>query len=334
MRILVVALSHIGDSILAEPSYAELRRRRPAAEVDVLVKAPVDQVVRFYPHFDHAYLLDAWWTGKTPSSLASLTSVASAGLRMILKPYDACWVPHPHPLSNLVARLSRATRRVGLCDRWDWLLTQTVEARGSVHARDRIARGLGAFLGEEVRAGAPRYWPDPAAKARARAKAGRVFDSADAWLAIHPGAGGPKKRWPAPCFGELGRAACRRLGCRVVVLGGRGEEPLAQEVADRVGNAAENLAGRLDYHEMAAVMGRCFAGVFNDSGPMHLAAAVGLPLVAVFVSTDPAQWGPVGAPGKTKVLLAPSGSRDAGRVVAEALAQIEGYLRGGRGNHA
>ena len=120
------------------------------------------------------------------------------------------------------------------------------------------------------------------------------------WLAIAPGAAfGPAKQWLQEYFLEVGRWHAGRGG-RVVLVGTDRERAVTSWLADRMAGALD-LAGRTGLDELMAVLATSRAVVANDSGAMHLAAAVGTPGVAVFGSTDPIATGPIGAPWRIVV---------------------------------
>ena len=123
-----------------------------------------------------------------------------------------------------------------------------------------------------------------------------VGDSKTPLVALVPGAArGKAKQWPPDHFAALGRRLAEEGGCRILVLGAGGENPLCSRIADSIGESALNLAGRTAIPELAALLSRCSAAVVNDSGGMHLAAAVGTPVAAIFGTTDPSKTGPLGS---------------------------------------
>lgn len=117
-------------------------------------------------------------------------------------------------------------------------------------------------------------------------------------LGLSPGAHyGPAKRWPAESFAAVARAVSSRSGnCLWLALGGAGEEKVCSDVARLTGGGVVNLAGKTSLRELMALLKLCRVLLTNDSGPMHLAAALGTPVVAVFGSTAPELTGP-GLPG-------------------------------------
>jgi heptosyltransferase-2 len=105
---------------------------------------------------------------------------------------------------------------------------------------------------------------------------------------------GSAKRWPKQRYAALGDLLARRAGARIAILGVPAERPLAEAIAADMSAGARVLCGETRLSELAGVLGRLSLLVSNDSGPMHLAAALGTPLVAVFGPTDWRETAPVG----------------------------------------
>jgi len=115
------------------------------------------------------------------------------------------------------------------------------------------------------------------------------------WIGLMPGAAyGPAKRWPAEYFIKAGRMLLESDDYGIVVMGTKGEAALCGEVRDGIGKRAISLAGRTSLPELAALLGLFRAVITNDSGGMHLATAVGTPVVAIVGTTDPAKTVPLG----------------------------------------
>ncbi|MDQ0819597.1 ADP-heptose:LPS heptosyltransferase [Arthrobacter sp. V4I6] len=113
-------------------------------------------------------------------------------------------------------------------------------------------------------------------------------------VAIHPGATDPRRRWPAGLFGEVA-AACASDGCRVVVVGASDDKDLASQVVDAAcSRQVTSLAGELDLGTLAALLGRCSVLLGNDSGPRHLAQAMGTPTVGLYWVGNVINAGPLG----------------------------------------
>jgi heptosyltransferase II len=120
-------------------------------------------------------------------------------------------------------------------------------------------------------------------------------------LGINPGAHyGPAKRWPAESFAAVARAVSSRSGnCLWLALGGAADEKVCSDIARLAGGGVVNLAGKTSLRELMALLKLCRVLLTNDSGPMHVAAALGTPVVAIFGSTAPELTGP-GLPGDVR----------------------------------
>ena len=278
-NVLVLQTSFLGDSLLTLPLLRRLKDSLPGARVSVLTlpkngdvfrnNAWVDEVILDDKRGEHGGLLGPW-------------KIAAALRR---KGFDLAVIPHRSFRSALVAWLAGIPRRVGFAaSAGRFLLTDTVPFAWLAHDLERnlaLARPLGGdprtFIGEA------RYVvPSPPSSALA-ARLAESGIAPDARLAgVHPGAAWATKRWLPERFAEL----CRRLkseGLTPVLIGGPGDAALGAEIARASG--AANLVGRTDLEELKSLMGRLSLFVTNDSGPMHLAAAAGVPVVAIFGAT-------------------------------------------------
>jgi lipopolysaccharide heptosyltransferase II len=149
-------------------------------------------------------------------------------------------------------------------------------------------------------------------------------------IGLNPGATQDRKRWPPERFAAVGDRLAADHGCRIAVFGGPGDRELAERVTREMAAPAVSLAGCLRLGETAAALRRCALVISNDTGPMHMAAALGVPVLALFGPTPPNQFGPLG-PHQT-VLRARGGCPDCpppcmhGISVEECLAAAERML--------
>ncbi len=129
------------------------------------------------------------------------------------------------------------------------------------------------------------------------------------WFGMHLGSGPSMcyKRWPVERFIETGRILSERFSCKVVLFGGEEETRQAVEAARQIGNDAVAAAGKLNIRQSYEVMKKASLFISNDTGPMHLAAAAGVPVVAVFGPTMDYKTSPVGS--RTIVVTAPVSCR-------------------------
>jgi ADP-heptose:LPS heptosyltransferase len=207
--------------------------------------------------------------------------------------------------SALLTRASGAAVRLGLATAREFGrlgYTVTVTPREpEAHAVERylqVLRALGVAPPAE-----PRFALSIPEEARQRVESELAQELVtESILCVAPGARWETKRWPAERFAEAARRLAEEAppgrGVRIIVVGTEEDRPLAQSICARVGEQALDWTGRTSLVELAALLHRSALLLTNDSGPMHLAAALGTPVVAVFGPTNPGRTGPYQAPGK------------------------------------
>ncbi|MGI4975565.1 MAG: glycosyltransferase family 9 protein [Janthinobacterium lividum] len=287
LRVLVIRLGALGDFVLSFPAFAAIRAHHPGARVTLLTTAPFAGLGRLAPWFDEV-VVDArpraW-------DLAGLWR-----LRRALRGFGLVYDLQTSGRSGRYFRLAGRPAWSGVAAGCS--LPHADPGRDALHTIERQAGqlrdagvGVGAFA-----------WPELSwlvAAGRAPALPGR-------YAVLVPGAAPhrPGKRWPAARFAEVGRELAAR-GMVPVVVGGAGDAALAAEVAAGCAGAVD-LAGRTDLAGLAAVLAGAEVVVGNDTGPMHLAAALGRRCVVLFGGeSDPALTAPRGAqPGQVRVVRA------------------------------
>ena len=117
------------------------------------------------------------------------------------------------------------------------------------------------------------------------------------WLAVNAGARWETKRWPSEQFAQAVQQSLERHGGSAILLGGSSDHATVESIASRVRVPMRNLCGSTSLRSLAATLAECDLLLTNDSGPMHLAAAIGTPTVSIFTCTSPVRAAPFGAPG-------------------------------------
>ncbi len=291
-RILVVKLADIGDVLTATPALRALRETFAAARIDLLTTPAA------------AGVAPAAWVDRVlvaPRSLARRPSDLPAAWRLLADlrraGYDAVLFLHHLTLGagaakyRLLAAAAGAPLRLGLDNGKGGWLTHSVpdDGFGAVHEVEywlRVAALLGA-RSRDTRLYAGWSGEDAAAADRALASA-----PARPRVAIHPGSGGyaPARRWEAAKWAALADAVAARYGAQIVLVGTGADG--ADAVHAQMAAPALNLAGQTTLSQLASVLARCDLFLGADSGVMHLAAAVGVPLVALFGPSNHLAWGP------------------------------------------
>jgi heptosyltransferase-1 len=217
-----------------------------------------------------------------------------------------------------------------------WLFQRRIPTRG-VHVIEQAAEVMAGGTGLPLLPELPPLPLDCAAESRVAA----MFPDAKPLVLLHPGAGWGAKRWPAARYGRVAAALAAR-GYEVAVNCAQGEETLAADVARSSGGAAREVATNMQ--ELIAMTRRCVLVIGGDTGPAHLACALGKPVVGIYGPTDPARNGPWMFPSHSVpfcVLRHPESRRDHARRSApeaglltiepeEVLAAVDELLGSGR----
>ena len=295
-RLVILAPNWLGDAVMALPAIADVRRGLATVHIAVAARAAVA------PLFQLAYGVDDTIVLGRGVSLARVGSWTQIGAELRSHRFEAALL---FPNSIHAALLAH---RAGIPERWgygggvraQWLTRAVPRIRGG-HQADYY-RHLVAALGFSNGDREPRISVPAAARAAAEHLLRETgWNGSTPLVALAPGAAyGGAKRWPPKRFGELAaRLAADGVVC--VLIGSAADSAAAAEVADafrsHAGSAAplHDLTGRTDLPALAGVLQCCRALVTNDSGAMHLAAAGGVPVTAVFGPTNEKATHPIGA---------------------------------------
>jgi lipopolysaccharide heptosyltransferase I len=293
-QILIVRLGSLGDIVHGLPVAAALRERWPAARLDWLVDRRNVEILRLVPVLDHVLVLE------TPTARGWLDVLRE--IRPVR--YDAAIDLQGLLKSALLARLSGARRVIGFAS--THLRERTAAPFYServdpgpvthvMHKNAALARALGVT---DLPLRFPLTTGASPALAVVRHDLGVAPDSGgagphprDRFALINPGAAWLNKRWLPDRFGKVAAFVRERFGLSSIVLWGPGEEARAREVADASGGAARlapatTIADLVELSRAASLM------ISGDTGPLHIAAAVGTPIVSLFGPTDPQRNGP------------------------------------------
>ncbi|MFO0972783.1 MAG: lipopolysaccharide heptosyltransferase II [Phycisphaerae bacterium] len=297
-RILLIKPSSAGDLLHALPALRALRRRFPQAHLAWLVNAPLAELIAHDPALDEVIAFDRRRYGRLWRSPAVATDFARFARDLRRRRFDLVVDLQGLIRSGLLALFSGAAVRIGFraAREFGWIgYTHRVRPPvGARHAVDRNA-ALIAELGAAPTAADLALSPSEAARAAAGdllADAGVAPD--EPFVALAPATRWETKNWPAERFAALAREVHARLGLRSVLIGSPDERPILDAVHRGAGDAAVDLAGRTPLTTLPAVIERARLVVCGDSLPMHLAAALARPLVAIFGPTNPDWTGPYG----------------------------------------
>jgi len=294
-RILIVRLSALGDIVHALPVLAALKREWPAATVDWLVEETYAPILALATGLHNRIIVRAKEGIERPGTMGFGGTLgylrAIAYLRR--QRYDAALDLQGLIKSAVWARLSGAKRVIGF-DRTNLrepqaaaLYSETIEPQTARHV---IQKNLSVLYTLGSVAGVPEIPLEPKPSA-AIASAVTAIGGARRYAVLNPGAAWPNKRWPPQKFGALAAAIQERLGLRSFITWGPAERDLAGAVVSASGGAAQE-APPTEIGDLAALMRDAAVVVSGDTGPLHIAAAMGAPLVGLYGPTWPQRNGP------------------------------------------
>ncbi|MDT3779543.1 lipopolysaccharide heptosyltransferase II [Nitrospira sp. MA-1] len=301
MNILVRVPNWIGDAVMCLPALMDLRNHDPHAKVTVLARPiigellaghpGVDEVIMYVHQGEHKGLLGLW-------ELIQLVKSKQFDRAVLFQnAFEAAFIAW---VAGIPSRIGYATDGRG------WLLSEPVPKPEQPHLHDteyyqEIVKAITHSSGKGC---TPQLFLSPEVKNACAGQFPEVFlPSGSLVIGINPGSVyGSAKRWMPERFAEVGDRLVERLTkeypdsplVRCVLIGGKGEEELGQDIARRMQYEPIVLSGRTTIQELMGILTRCSVLVTNDTGPMHVAQALGVPVAAVFGSTDPLTTSPHG----------------------------------------
>jgi ADP-heptose:LPS heptosyltransferase len=293
VKILVIKHGALGDFILAFPALSAIRATHPGAEITLLTTAPYAPLLAAAPWFDHIEI-------DTRPNFWNLPGLLK--LRRQLRGFGLVYDLQTSSRSSRYFTLAGKPRWSGIAK--TCALPDANPNRDNLHSRERLEGQLRA-------AGIPRL-PQPDLSWLTGADISR-FNLPEKFALLIPGASShrPEKRWPEQNFAQLARS----LLMPSVIIGGAGEATLAKAIPGL------NLTGQTSLLELAAIAARARLAIGNDTGPMHLATALGIPSVVLFsAASNPALTAPRTPNGGWPVVLSAPALSDL--PVAQVLASL------------
>lgn len=328
-RLLVVRLGAMGDILHALPAVTALRMAHPEWIIDWVVepqwrallaaensigrnargqagKSRSEDPLDEQPVVDRLHFAATKQWRKAPLSSKTVHEIRALRSTLRSSEYDAVIDLQGALRSAIVARMTGCRRLIGEAEPREqaasWLFSQTVPTSGA-HVIEQDLELAAAIAGDEL---APvRPWLPVDATAEAWAETILPASAGQAAVLINPGAGWGAKRWPVERYAAVARGLAER-GLRTLVNVGPGEEPLAEAMVEQSGGVATPIACSLA--ELIALTRRVALAIAGDTGPLHLACALGRPVVGIYGPTDPRRNGPFGT--RFKVLRNPESRKD------------------------
>jgi lipopolysaccharide heptosyltransferase II len=280
-NILIIDLAYIGDLLMATPAISEIKRHYPTAHIAVMCSPTSAEVLQRNPAIDKIITFE-----KRPVGLWKYVDMAR-NLRR--EGFDVAFIFHRSFGSAMVAFLAGIKQRVGFnTEGRRLLLTRPVHFDTSRHRADNNLAVLQAF-GLDINPDPEVVFvTDPADESFPEEILGEKAGERK-YIVFNPNGSWETKRWPSERFAELVTRVEDDFGLLPVGIGSEGDRKRTEDALDGRG---VNLAGRTSLSQLGVLCRKAALVVTNDSGPMHIAAAVGAKVIALFGPTDPGRCGP------------------------------------------
>lgn len=293
-RVLLLRLERIGDLLMTVEAIADARRVWPAAAIDLAVGSWNVDLARMIPGVSSIRIADVPWLsrGERPTSWPGVLAEAR---RWRHERYDLVINFEPDIRTNLLAWLTGAPVRAGYSTGGGGAFLTVADAydptsHTAVNARRLVARVSGTKVPATAPASGTRIDVPDVERAAATS---RWAAQARPWIGIHASGGRESKQWHPDRFASVGRALAAATGGTIVLTGGPSEQALVARVSAQLAGVPHVTAVNAgSLRDAAGVLAALDVYITGDTGPMHLAAAVGTPVVALFGPSNPVRYGP------------------------------------------
>lgn len=294
-RMLISRTDRLGDVVLSTPVIRHLRALYPDSYIAFMLSPENRDVVANNPHLDEVIVYDK--RGRHKSFFSSIKFALSLRKRK----FDTAIALHPTNRAHIAFFLAGIPERIGYDKKMACLLTRAVGDKKHTGTKHEVDYNFEIL----EKAGFPTEGSDRRpymiTSRQDKALVDRVVKDlsiAKKIIALHAGSSCPSKRWPPERFAEVADALSVKYDSEIVLIGGSETEKFSEAVVSAMTTKAIDLTGNFLLGELAEFLSRCFLFVSNDSGPVHVASAVGTPCVVIFGRKDPGlspeRWGPIG----------------------------------------
>ncbi len=294
-NILAIRLDSLGDVLMTTPALRALKEGRPDRRLTLLTSPAGAIVAPLLPVIDDCVVYDAPWLKATAPRASSEPECAMAG-QLRQGEFDAAVIftvysQNPLP-SAFLCYMADIPLRLAHCHEnpyqllTDWVRDPEPDSllRHEVRRQlDLVATVGGQTADERLSLAIP-----PGTVERVASLLGQLgLDGGQPWVVIHPGVTAPSRQYPPEGFAQVARQLVFEQGCQVVFSGTSPERELVEGIRAAMGAPSFSLAGRLDLAELAALLSLAPLLISNNTGPVHVAAAVGTPVVDLYALTNP-----------------------------------------------
>ena len=298
-RILIARTDRIGDVLLSTPVIKALRDNYPSAYIAMMVSPQANDIIEGNPYLDEVIIYDKEAKHK------SLGNSIRFARNLKKKKFDLAIILHPTNRVHLISFFAGIKRRVGFGRKLAFLLTDRIKhlkQEGKKHELEYNMDFL-KYLGFTIKDSSmfmpikqeSEVWVDDLFQKEGIIKQDRL-------LAIHPAASCPSKIWPESSFAQVADRLIEKYNFKALIIAGPKDISKAERISKGMHRPLINLAGKTSVSQLASVLKRCSLFISNDSGPVHIASALGTPVISIFgraqKGLSPKRWGPVGKKGR------------------------------------
>ncbi len=296
-RILIVRTDRIGDVILSTPVIKALRSAFPESYISMMVRPYTKDIVEGNPYLNEVIVYD-----KDKKEKSWLSSVKFAFM-LRKKKFDLAVILHPINRVNIMTFIAGIPQRVGYNRKFGFLLTKKILYAKHLGQRHELEYTLDVLrtIGIEpkdkspfvpIRAESEKYIDDLLQKNK--------VSTYDKIIAIHPGASCASRIWPQDKYAKLADCLIDKYNAKIIIISDEGQKDITDKVLQNVRNSQGviDFTGKTSISQLTSFLRRARLLISNDSGPVHLATAVGTPVIAIFGRKEPGvaplRWKPVG----------------------------------------
>lgn len=293
MRILLTRTDRLGDVVLSTPAIKATREKYPKAHIAFMVRPYAREIIEGNPDLNEVIVYDKYGKHR------SLFSTVMFALSLRKKKFDLAIMLHPTNRVHLIAFLAGIPKRVGFDRKLAFLLTNRMP-----HTKEKGEKHELEYTLDLLRLA------DISAKGRELSvtvckkdvvTAGKMLEEYHVGfgvplMAVNPGASCASKRWTPENFAILCDNLAKKFRARILIVSDRSNAEFANAVAGKMRHEPVNLAGKTTVGELAALLSKCALFISNDSGPVHIASALKVPVISIFGRNDPGlsprRWAP------------------------------------------
>ncbi|MHB8829694.1 MAG: glycosyltransferase family 9 protein [Syntrophales bacterium] len=293
--ILLVLIAGIGDVVLASPSFRAIRNGYPDAQIHLLTSTEAAPLAANYPYIDHVYPFPIRELRKSKRYSSDMMKMArflrKKRYDMLINLYQVCSLTGAAKMGLLFSLLRAKVRFGQAAYGFGIFLDRSVprenfQEKHVVDAMIKIAElagGLGDGKGLEVfwKRGVEDKWKEVFAEFGQKLLVG-----------INPGGDRENRRWAPDRFAAVADHLIKQFNLQAILLGGPADKEIASDIAHRIERDVSDFSGRIPLDALPFIISRLDLLITNDSGPMHIAAATGTPLIALFGPENPQHFGP------------------------------------------